>query len=172
VATPLQLSVRLVRHVSVESVQSQGVGATFDEMFQSEYAKLARLAHLLTGSRALGEELVQEAFISLHRRWDKVDNPAAYVRTTVINLATSALRRQRLERRHSSSSVLAPVLPPELDETWRLIQRLPPSQRAVIILRFYEDRSLTQIAGDLDRPLGTVKSLLHRALKRLKEQMQ
>ena len=83
----------------MESVQSQGVTATFDETFQAEHARLARLAHLLTGSNALGEELLQEAFISLHRRWDDVDNPAAYVRATLINLTRSAQRRQRLERR-------------------------------------------------------------------------
>jgi RNA polymerase sigma-70 factor (sigma-E family) len=156
----------------VESVQSQRVTATFDETFQAEHARLARLAHLLTGSNALGEELLQEAFISLHRRWDDVDNPAAYVRATLINLTRSAQRRQRLERRHSSSLILAPELPPEIDEMWRLIQRLPAKQRAVVVLRFYEDRSLPQIAGDLGRPLGTVKSLLYRALRRLKEEMQ
>ena len=163
---------RVVRHVSVESVRSTGVAATFEETFQSERARLARLAHLLTGSNALGEELLQEAFISLHRRWDQVDNPAAYVRATVINLARSSQRRQRLERRHSMSCVPAAGLPPDIDEMWQLLQRLPANQRAVIVLRFYEDRALTQIASDLGRPLGTVKSLLYRALKRLREEVQ
>ncbi|MDQ1461313.1 MAG: hypothetical protein QOI08_2797 [Actinomycetota bacterium] len=168
----MQPSAPLVRRDSVKSVQSQRVAATFDETFQSERAALARLAHLLTGSRAIGEEILQEAFISLHRRWDEVDNPAAYVRTTVINLARSAQRRRRLERRHAASLLPNLSLPPEIDETWRLIQRLPVNQRAVIVLRFYEDRSLMQIADDLGIPLGTAKSLLHRALLRLKEEVQ
>jgi RNA polymerase sigma factor (sigma-70 family) len=101
-----------------------------------------------------------------------VDNPAAYARTAVVNLARSNHRRLRLERAHAARSTAAPVLPPELDETWRLIRRLPRDQRVVIVLRFYEDLSLAQIAAELDRPLGSVKSILYRALKRLKEQMQ
>ena len=61
---------------------------------------------------------------------------------------------------------------PELDETWRELRKLPPSQRAVIVLRFYEDMPLAEIAEQLGMPLGTVKSTLHRALSKLKETLQ
>jgi len=62
-----------------------------------------------------------------------------------------------------------PSLPPDLDETWQAIRRLSPDQRAVIVLRFYEDLSVDRTAEVLDKPVGTVKSLQHRALARLKE---
>ena len=169
---PVQPSRRVVRHASVDIVRSPVEVVSFEHTYAAERDRLVRLAHLLTGSVAVGEEIVQEAFISLRARWDVVDNPAAYARTAVVNLARSNQRRQRLERGHAERLRPASALPPELDETWRIIRRLPADQRAVIVLRFYEDLSLAQIAKELDRPLGTVKSLLHRALKRLKEHMQ
>lgn len=58
---------------------------------------------------------------------------------------------------------------PAIDETWRMVQRLPMAQRHVLVLRYYEDLSLAEIADLLDQPLGTVKSTLHRAGTRLKE---
>jgi RNA polymerase sigma-70 factor (sigma-E family) len=170
--SPVQPSRLHNRHASVDLVRSPTDIASFEDTFRTERARLVRLAHLLTGSLGVAEELVQDAFISLRARWEVVDNPAAYVRTAVVNLARSNQRRQRLERNHVASSAPPSVLPPELDETWRLIRQLPTDQRTVIVLRFYEDLSLAQIAVELDRPLGSVKSLLHRALKRLKEHMQ
>jgi RNA polymerase sigma factor (sigma-70 family) len=61
---------------------------------------------------------------------------------------------------------------PEIDETWHEVCRLPPRQRAVVVLRFYEDLPLTEIARMLDRPQGTVRSDLHRALERLRRTLR
>lgn len=85
-----------------------------------------------------------------------------------MNLCRSHQRRRILERRHRPGD-LAHSLPPELDETWQAIRRLPPDQRAVLVFRFYEDLSVEQTASLLGKPAGTVKSLQHRALARLKE---
>jgi RNA polymerase sigma factor (sigma-70 family) len=143
-----------------------------DALFEAHRQGLLRLAHLLTGSYALAEEIVQEAFIVLQVRERPVDNVPAYARGVVVNLARKAQRRRRIERRHAERSVVTPVaLPPDLDETWSVICRLPPDQRAVVVLRFYEDATLADIASLLDKPLGTVKSHLHRALRRLSKEL-
>jgi RNA polymerase sigma factor (sigma-70 family) len=88
----------------------------------------------------------------------------------VTNLCKSHLRRLRLER-NASQRGDTPVLNPELDETWIAICRLPFRQRSVIVLRFYEDSSIEEIARVLGCRLGTVKSRLHRALAKLKSEL-
>ncbi|MDQ2649939.1 MAG: hypothetical protein M3Z03_10320 [Actinomycetota bacterium] len=145
---------------------------SFDELFVDARPRLLRLAHLLTGSAALAEEVVQEAFVVLHQRHHAVDDRAAYLRGVVVNLARKTQRRRGVEQRHAARRGPVPVvLPPELDETWRLVRALPPDQRAVVVLRFYEDLPLAVIATTLDKPIGTVKSLLHRALRRLAKEL-
>jgi DNA-directed RNA polymerase specialized sigma24 family protein len=116
---------------------------------------MMRLGRLLTGSMGASEEIVQEAFLRIYQRNQSIDNPEAYLRTTVTNLCKSHLRRLRLE----------------LDETWIAICRLPFRQRSVIVLRFYEDSSIEEIARVLGCRLGTVKSRLHRALAKLKSEL-
>jgi RNA polymerase sigma-70 factor (ECF subfamily) len=144
-----------------------------DALFQSQRVPLLRLAHLLTGSFVLAEEIVQEAFIVLQVHDRAIDNPAAYARGIVVNLARKTQRRRALEHRHAARRPSPPVvLPPDLDETWAAIRRLSPDQRAVVVLRFYEDATLDDIAAALDKPLGTVKSHLHRALRRLAKELQ
>ena len=144
--------------------------ATFDDFYRHERPALLRLAHLLTGSASVGEELVQEVMLDAHRRWDELDNPSGFVRRALVNRARSHHRRAALERRHRHREAPPTVeLPRELDETWAAILRLRPDHRAVLVLRFYEDLTIDDIAAVLDRPSGSVKSQLHRALARLKE---
>ena len=61
---------------------------------------MVRLAHLLTAADPAAEELVQDAFLRVRSRWDRVDNPAAYVRVAVVNACRNHQRRRVLERRH------------------------------------------------------------------------
>jgi DNA-directed RNA polymerase specialized sigma24 family protein len=90
---------------------------------------MVRLAHLITGSNAVAEEIVQDAFIRLHEHWERADNHHAYLRTIVTNLCKTQLRRQDLERRATESTERV-ALQPEIDETWLAICRLPFRQRA------------------------------------------
>ncbi len=144
--------------------------AEFDHFVREQRAGLVRLAHLLHGSSAVAEDLAQEALLATHRKWTELDNPAGYARRALVNLVRSQQRRAVVERRHArSTSAPANQLPPEIDEMWTAIRGLSADQRAVIVLRFYEDLTIDEIAAVLDRPSGTVKSLLHRALARLKE---
>lgn len=147
-------------------VQSEPVNLA--ELFAERYGDMVRLAHLLTGSNAAAEELVQDAFIALQGRWDEVGDHRAYLRTTVVNRCRSWHRRRFVERRHSSP-VSEPTYVDDVAELRDALGGLSPRQRAAVVLRFYEDMSEADIAAALGCRPGTVKSLLSRALVRLGE---
>ncbi len=116
-----------------------------------------RLAYFLTGNRELAEDLVQEAFVRVAGRFRHLRMPDAfdaYLRRTIVNLYTSQLRRTKLERayvsRHGADPSVAsePGDPAARDDLWRALHTLPERQRAAIVLRFYEDLSEHQSAGD------------------------
>ncbi|HEY5026706.1 MAG TPA: SigE family RNA polymerase sigma factor [Acidimicrobiales bacterium] len=131
---------------------------------------MVRLARLLTGSMAVAEEVVQEAFLRMHQRGTPPDNPAGYLRTTVANISKSHMRRLRLERRMPAAERVS-FDDPVIDETWAAVRRLPFRQRAVLALRFYEDLPEAEIARLLGCRIGTVKSSLHRGLAKLRDEL-
>lgn len=140
-----------------------------------------RLAFLLTGDRALAEDLVQEAFARLVGRLRHLRDPGAfgaYLRRTIVNLATSHLRHRQVERaylqRLSRTPVVAQTNPnEELDEMMHdALVGLPQRQCAAIVLRFYEDLSDMQTAEILRCSRGTVRSLVSRGMKTLRSQLE
>jgi len=139
-----------------------------------------RLAFLLTGDRSLAEDLVQEAFARLVGRLRHMRDPGAfgaYLRKTIVNLATSHFRRRRVERVFLERSATGPQaetnLNAELDQTMHdAILRLPERQRAAIVLRFYEDLSEGQTAEFLRCSAGTVRSLVSRGMKTLRSELE
>jgi len=139
-------------------------------LYRRQGEAMVRLARLLTGSNAVAEEVVQEAFLKMHQRSVAPDNPEGYLRTTVANLSKSHLRRLRLERRLPVPDRLT-FDDPEIDETWEAVCRLPLRQRAALALRFYNDLSESEIARVLGCRPGTVKSSLSRGLSRLREEL-
>jgi RNA polymerase sigma factor (sigma-70 family) len=143
------------------------------ELYQAERVSMVRLAHLLTGSALAAEDLVQDAFVQLHPVIDRVDNAGAYLRRTVVNLCRSHHRRRGVERRWlDRQSSPAPELPPDLDETWQALATLSPAQRHALVLRFYLDLRLEDVADLLDVPVGTVKSTVHRGLAALGKEIE
>jgi RNA polymerase sigma-70 factor (sigma-E family) len=139
----------------------------FEAVYRERYVGLVRLAYLLLSSRHEAEEVVQEAFAALHRRWASVDVPGAYVRTAVVNGCRSRQRRAAVER----STLYAADRDARglgADELFDAIAGLPQRQRAVIVLRYYEDMSEAEIAAALGCRPGTVKSLSSRALAELR----
>jgi RNA polymerase sigma factor (sigma-70 family) len=140
----------------------------FDVFYRDQWAKMVRLAWLMTGSRELAEDLVQDAFVHVGAKWASVQTPTAYVRVTVTNAVRTHARRET-RRRSLPNERLEPVLPCELDETWHLLDRLPARERQALVLRFYADLPITEIAQALDCRVGTAKSLVHRGLARMKE---
>ncbi len=142
----------------------------FEETYTEHRLALVRLAFLMCGSRDFSEDLVQSVFTSAHPRWHEIDNHVAYLRRSVVNLAKDGQRQHFRRLRLAPPLQPAPVTSmPELDETWALILRLPSAQRAVVVLHYYEDLPLVEVAKLLDRPASTVRSDLHRALDRLRK---
>jgi RNA polymerase sigma-70 factor (sigma-E family) len=142
----------------------------FEALFAQQYSGLVRLAVLLVDSTALAEEVVQDSFARVYERWDRIDDPGAYLRRCVVNRANDVLRRRRLERRTHERAELAEAARDEylLDA----LGRLTPRQRAAVVLRFYDGRREAEIAAILGMKLGTVKSTLHRALVQLRTEIE
>jgi RNA polymerase sigma-70 factor (sigma-E family) len=138
-----------------------------------------RLAYLLTGDRELAEDLAQEAFVRVARRLTGLRNADSvrwYLRRTVVNLANSHLRRRRVERAHmpalaSSAAGLSATDVVTRQAVRDAIAQLSARQRAVVVLRYYEDLTDQQIASVLGCPVGTVKSALHRAAAILRQHL-
>ena len=146
--------------------------ADFEETYRTHRLALVRLAYLMCGSRDQAEDLVHDVFTSAHPRWHAIDNHVAYLRRAVVNRAKDEQRRdvRRRRARRTAASELV-THPPEVDQTWTLIQKLPWERRAVLALHYYVDLPLVEVARLLDRPEGTVRSDHHRALDWLREEL-
>jgi RNA polymerase sigma-70 factor (sigma-E family) len=140
---------------------------------------LYRYGYLLTGNHYDAEDLVQDALIRLRAHWSRVarkDDPIAYVRTTMTRLHISAWRRRRRELLTSAVPEKGFVDPglDRVDATdddervWAAIVALPPKQRAVLVLRFYESLTDEEIAATLGVSRSTVRSQASRALQKLR----
>jgi RNA polymerase sigma-70 factor (sigma-E family) len=146
-------------------------------LFHAHYPGMVRVGYLLTGDRALAEELAQEAFVRTWRRWDQIRSTetaaAAYVRATVVNLARMSLRRRVVELRHRATVAVDAAAHDEHPsaatrvDVRKALLRLPLRKRTCLVLRFYVDLSEEETARVLGVAVGTVKSQTHRALKLL-----
>ncbi len=141
-----------------------------EDLYRSQRLAMVRLARLLTDSSAVAEEIVQDAFIRFARSPGRKNEPAAYLRVIVVNLCRSQQRRTLIERRLAPRAPLLSGIP-EIDETWDLVRKLPFRQRAVLMLRYYEDLSEADTARVLNCRPGTVKSALHRGIAALRKQL-
>lgn len=142
---------------------------SFEQFYAGEYAAMVRMAHALVDTRQQAEEVVQDAFAVVYERFDRLDRPGAYLRVTVLNGCRRVLRRRMLLRRQ-------PVPPGEDGELGYshvvdAIRRLPHRQRSMVVLRYDLQLTDAEIAETLGVPLGTVKSTIHRALARLREEL-
>jgi len=152
-----------------EPMAAGTLAVSFDEFYAAEYAPLARLGFVLTGSRSVAEELTQETMLRAYRHWRKVgayDKPGAWARRVLCNLAASRGRRLTAEARAlvrlRNGRDAAPEPHPESAELWAAVRELPARQAQVLALHYVEDLSVAEIAEHLECPEGTVKSLLHR----------
>ncbi len=145
----------------------------FADTYAESYAPLVRLAHQLTGSNEVGEEIVQDAFARVFRSFDQLDNPGGYARTSVVNGCRTWQRRRAVERRLLPKMAgSASSEPPAGGELFDALAVLPFRQRAALVLRFYEDRTTEEIAAALGCRPGTAKSLVSRGLARLREEIE
>jgi RNA polymerase sigma-70 factor (sigma-E family) len=152
------------------------IGREFEEFTISSQRALFRYAYLLVGDRGLAEDLLQESLTKTYMRWHKLldsANAEAYTRKVMTNTAISWFRRRSWrERPHDDLPAGVPARPAD-DTTariwlWAEVRKLPPQQRAVLVLRYYEDLSQAETARVLGCSEGTVKSQSSRALKKLR----
>lgn len=145
----------------------------FEEFAAASLPGLLRFGHVLTGDPLRAEELVQQALVSTWVRWRRIehDQPLAYVRRAMVHTHTSWWRRSRREsalpEHYDPVAREGPDLG-ERDRTVAALRLLPPRQRAVVVLRYYEDLSEAEIARVLGCSPGTVKSQAAKALKTLR----
>lgn len=139
-----------------------------EELFKERFAPMVRLATLMSGSQDVAQEIVMDAFTRLAPRLDSIAQPAAYLRTSVVNGVRSHHRRLRTVRKQPIPRA-AVEWDPEVDELWNRLELLRPEERACVVLRFYEDMAITDIATQLELPAGTVKSHLHRSIAKLRD---
>ena len=149
---------------------------SFDAFVTTRGPALLRFAYLLSRDRHQAQDLVQEALCKTHRRWNRVDQPEAYVRRAILNDFLS------WRRRRASGELVTDELPEpsgarsgghatanaDRDAMWQLLARLPRQQRAVLVLRFYEDLDDSTIAGYLNCSQATVRAHASKALARLR----
>lgn len=121
---------------------------------------------------------MHDAFLRLHAHLDEADEPAAYLRTIVVNLCRGHGRRSLTARRHDSAwaarptaATEGPPLPEDLAEVWLALQALPERRRQALILRYYADQPTAEVARLLDVRPSTARSLIRRGLTSLEERL-
>lgn len=162
------------RQVSAElddwSADEQSVGE-FREVYETALPQLVRLAHLITGSNAAAEDVVHDVFVSAYRKWDRIEDPNGYLYRAVVNRSRSFLRRRTTELKYEPAEKAAEDLPPELDEVWTALSRLPARRRTVLVLRYYADLPIDVIAEIMGVREATVRSLIHRGYVSMRKEL-
>lgn len=145
-------------------------------LFVAHHRRLVGLAYLLVEDLETAEDVVQDAFTALYRRWTWIRDPTAalaYLQTSVANGARSTLRRKYrrrvpFEREHDvASAETTAVAHDEQRRIEQAVMRLPERQRQVLVLRYYLDQSEAEIASTLSISRGSVKQHASRALAAL-----
>lgn len=160
-----------------------GADVDLAELYAAHHLRMVRLARLLVDDVATAEDVVQDAFLGLHRNSDRLRDPAAavgYIRQAVLNQARSTLRRRRTVRAHLKVAEpdIAPaadtqvLLDEEHSQVMKAVRRLPRRQQEVLVLRFWSGLSEAEIAEAMGVSKGTVKSQASRAMKSLQKLLE
>ena len=145
----------------------------FDEFVATRSRVLLRTAYLLTGEHALAEDLLQTALAKSWFVWGRIDGaPEPYVRRVLVTTYATWWRRKWIGERPAAAlpevAVPAATSVEDRDALWRALGALPRRQRAVVVLRYYEDLSEAATAAALGISTGTVKSQAAKALAALR----
>ena len=156
------------------AARQEPVDESFEQFVRARHTSLLRFAHALTGDPHLAADLVQDALERTGLAWPRVvrkDAPDAYVRRAIVNGYTSHFRKRRRERLVDAvpeRPVTAVDPPGTTDGIWRVLATLPTRQRAVLVLRYYEDLSEADTARALGVTTGTIKSQTSKGLAALR----
>lgn len=146
----------------------------FESFFAAEFSSVALVAGVTAGDSSRGEDLAQEAFVRASKRWELIstyDQPGMWVRRVAINLALNRRRRRATETR--TLRLVAEPEPTELEsragdaEVWAAIEQLSSRRRAVVVLHYFEDRPVAEIAEILAISVSATTSHLHQARQAL-----
>ena len=143
----------------------------FDEVVQHHRVPMLRLARFLLGPQGSPEDVVHDAFLKTYLRFDRIDNPSAYLRRCITNACRSEHRRRAVFQR------IAPKLAPRTSHTdptdflLDAVQRLPYRQRVAVVLRYYEDLSTDEIAATLRCTAKAAESLVHNGVRSLRRHL-
>jgi RNA polymerase sigma-70 factor (sigma-E family) len=158
--------------------------ATVGTLFREHHGDLVRLAVLMVGDLPTAEDVVQDVYASLHRRWSQIavpDEVLPYVRAAVLNRCRSVLRRSAMARRAGAahrdeadarSAESEVILSEDRRQVLAALARLPRRRREVLVLRYYLCLSEAEIAAVLGISPGTVKSTAARGLAALARQLR
>ncbi len=149
-------------------------------LYEQHWRAMVRLAVLLVDDRASAEDVVQDAFVALHRRADALRDPeaaVAYLRVSVVNLSRSALRRRMVARKHlkvaepegTASAADHVLLRDEHRQVMAAVRQLPRGQREVLVLRYWMGLTHREIAAELGISEGAAKSQASRGLAKVEK---
>ncbi|NED98160.1 SigE family RNA polymerase sigma factor [Phytoactinopolyspora alkaliphila] len=157
---------------------AQDADSAITELYAAHYAGLVRLAALLMRDESVAEEIVQDAFVALHRRWRRLKDPqkaAGYLRTSVVHGTRSMQRRRQVAKRHPQD---LPPDEPSAEQTALTaevgnavvdaLRELPARQREALVLRYYGGLSESEIASAMKISNGAVKSHASRGMAALR----
>jgi RNA polymerase sigma-70 factor (sigma-E family) len=159
----------------------QGTGNAEDDFtayVRERRSALFATAYHLTGDRNEAEDLLQSALMSTYQAWGRIQDKAAlggYLRRTMTNLHISAWRRRRIGEYPTEEMPERPDHSDSMGDTelravlWQALAKLPEPQRTMLVLRYYEGRTDPEVAEAMGVSVGTVKSSIWRALRRLRE---
>ena len=140
----------------------------FDDFYRAHYGNIVAMAYALTGDLTEAQDLAQEGFCRAWQRWGRIagyDDPLAWVRRVVANLASSRWRRLAVVRRHlrrEPGPAMVPALGPDHVALVAALRTLPEPQRRAVVLHHLVDLPVAAVARELGVADGTVKSWLHR----------
>ncbi len=178
--------VSAMRGVAPVSVERWDVDSAVTQMYAAHYVSLVRLAALLVRHSGEAEEIVQDAFVSMHGRWRRLREPdkaLAYLRRSVVNGARSTQRHHAVSdkhlhrevddvRRHAPSAEQQTLAAETRQEVLAALNLLPQRQREVLVLRYYSDLPEADIADALGISRGAVKSHASRGISSLRATLE
>jgi RNA polymerase sigma-70 factor (sigma-E family) len=152
----------------------------FEVFYRREYRRMVAISRALTRSGSAAEDLVQEAFVSAHRHWERIsayEDPGGWVRRVLINRSTSWHRKMAAELRAvarvgARGPDTLPELTPAATEVWDEVRRLPRRQAQATVLHYVDQLSVEEIGEVLGVSAGAVKSHLHRARANLSRALE
>ena len=153
---------------------SEAHAAAFSEFYSAEFGRLAGYCRALVGTESAARDIAQEALVRVFSRWVSVTQPRAYVYLVATNLAKRSWKRGSLERKAYERSGIAALTagargneadPAESNSAWlrALVEDLPDRHRVPVLLHYYADLAVADVARLLHLPAGTVKRRLHEA---------